>query len=144
MSKMVERDAEQRVMVQGMAVTPDPTGFYKGISPSALLASLGLIPYFIAELAMTADVMGVEDAVSILEEAYGFPVHYDFLARDGSTIMPDGSYVSEGDRTLFPRVKFELSNGFVIYCYDYGMLGLTLGDREEDPENYDEWMGRFD
>ena len=137
MSKLVERKPEPSLSVNGMSVTVDPSGKYKGIKPGKIWQSLGLIPYFVNSVAMTPDVDTTEAAAQILLDAYGFGFSVDHNMVDhGSQIDKDGVYSYPEDPDLYPLVQFEVQNGIKIYVYEYALVGVDDGETQ--------WMARFD
>lgn len=108
-------------------VTIDPTDSFKGISKSALIAAVGILPYFAAEVSL-AGPESVQEAFDMLMECYGCG-----MGQDGSgwgTVDPDGMYVSEhvGDADLAPLVSFSLSPEITFYVYQYSITAVTDGE----------------
>lgn len=139
MSKLVERKPDPALSVNGMTVTIDPQGKYKGIKPGKIWQSLGLIPYFINSVAMTPDVDTTEAAAQILVDAYGFAIggpEYNMVEQGGAQIDKDGVYSYPEDPDLYPLVQFEVQNGITIYVYEYALIGVDDGETQ--------WMQRFD
>lgn len=113
----------------------DPLGEYAFLSPGKVFECMGLIPYFVAELAMTADVETLEEARGILESCYGFPFDWNSFDTEGVQLSEEGVYSYPDDPDLKPYAKFEVEHG-VIYVYPYAMVALVYPDGR--------FMGRMD
>ena len=110
-----------------MIVKVDPTESFKGISKSKLVAAVGILPYFAAEVSLSGP-ESVSEAFDMLMECYGFG-----MGQDGSgwgTVDSDGMYVSqhEGDPDLAPMVAFSITPDITFYVYQHSITATTDGE----------------
>ncbi len=102
MSRLVEFTPKPERTFLSLEVTVDPNGAFKGIRPSKLLESIGLIPYFVQDTAMCTP-ESAEEAYKIMGECYGFP-----MSPLEGTLSDKGTYSYPGDPDLEPLVKFTM------------------------------------
>ena len=108
-----------------MEMVIDPLNQFEGIKASKLFEATGLIPYFVAEAALTAGLETAQDAMDIMNEAYGFGLgEYNLLEDGKGEVSPEGLYTYPEDPDMAPMVKFEWAEGFTVFVYQYALVAV--------------------
>ena len=109
----------------GQTIIVDPMNTYAGIKPRKILESLGLLPYFAAEVHLM-EPETVREAFDSLMEVYGFGMGQK---GDEWGTVEDMVYKSgcEGDPDLTPLASFKLTEDIDFLVYQYAICAVTDG-----------------
>jgi hypothetical protein len=110
-----------------MTVDIDPTGAFKGIKESKLLAACGLLPHFALDVALSTP-ESVQEAFDMLMDCYQYG-----MGQDGTgwgTVDEKGMYISEHDEDpdMAPMIAFGLTSDITFYVYQYAICAVTDGE----------------
>jgi hypothetical protein len=108
-----------------MNVELDPTGNFKGVKHSRLLAAAGLIPQFAFSVHMSQPV-SVQEAFDLMMEQYGFGFGN---GTEWGKVDKDGMYVSKHDEDddMPPMLRMDVTEDIAVYFYQYAIVGITDG-----------------
>ena len=110
----------------GMKATIDPLKAHEGIKDDKLLAAIGLLPYFAAEVYLTQP-ESVTEAWELLQECYGYGYGQDGTYGD-TEVTPEGVWKSPEDPDLSPLVAFQLTDEIQFLVYQYALVAVTDGE----------------
>lgn len=113
-----------------MEVNIDPLDGFDGIKESKLFEATGLIPYFVAELAMQGeDVDTAGEAMEILNSCYGFGLgDYNMMDDKAASMSSEGVYSYTEDPDMVPLVEFKLKSGVTVWVYQYALVCVKDAD----------------
>ena len=120
-----------------LEVTIDPLKGFKGIKDSKLFEATGLIPYFVAEAALTEGADTAQEVMNIMNEAYGFGMgDYNLLSDGVGQIDDDGLYHYEGDPDMSPMVEFSFKEN-KVWVYQFSLVAVQDADGNQVMQRMD-------
>ena len=108
-------------------VTIDPLNGFEGIKHSKLFEATGLIPYFVAEAALTEGTDTAQEAFNVMNEAYGFGLGDYNMLSDKGEVDSEGLYSYPEDPDLAPMVQFKWDD-MTVWVYQYGLVAVRDGE----------------
>ncbi len=118
-----------------LVITLNPCGKYKNKEAEHVWDAMGLLPYFIAECALSST-QGGSETFDAMGQCYGFPM-FNMLEDGKGKVSEEGVYSYPQDPDLYPYAQFELGNNTTILVYPYGLVYF------KDKDGY-EAMARMD
>lgn len=123
------KEHPQVVETEWGVMTLDPQGAYVGVNRTKLVDAMGIIPYFVATIALTPDIDTAQKGMDGMNEVYGFGLgDYNMLDAEEASIDSVGQYTYTGDPDLFPIAEFKLNTGLTVWVYQYALVAVTDGE----------------
>jgi hypothetical protein len=104
----------------------DPLSQYQKETDYHLMAAMGLLPYFVAEVSNGSPSGGAE-ALEAMSGCYGLPVN-NMLESGLGSVSEVGVYSYPEDPDMYPYAEFGVGTEIQIFVYPYGMVYI----RDED------------
>lgn len=107
----------------GMQFTVDPNDAYVGVPVIGIIESMGLLPYFAADVHLSKP-ESMEEACEMLMECYRMGLGE--FGDDWGKVTKSGTYVSahEEDPEMEPLAVFELTPTIRFFVYQSAIVGV--------------------
>ncbi len=105
-----------------MTMIIDPNEAFAGIKPKKLVDVMGIIPFFVQDVALSQP-ESASEAFELLQECYGYPVG-DLLENGVGKVEQDGTYIYPDDPDLSPIALFELPDDIQVFVYQYAFVAV--------------------